>query len=298
MPTEVGYDFLIGLLTGLARDGIGGAHTNHVMSRFHSILKEIGEEVGEIRGLDEIRPLEDVTYRGRGKGIIVPRFKEFLQKHREKVIEEMTDAIYTAYKMRGKIIDKEKIRKAVENAIEISDKLAHNIFDNRADPYWIAVNHYKNLYDRPPAVQLTGVFDGLLRVPREKVLETIGDHIIELKKALPNVVKPEEVYGDLWYEFLKKKGIDARAFEARKSENPAPAKKLRRPSSELIAIAKALEYAGFSGEAMKRAEEDLFNRLDELLENIEENALEIAYTVKLLRLVQRGDVKGIREFTK
>ena len=49
---------------------------------------------------------------------------------------------------------------------------------------------------------------------------------------------------------------------------------------------------------MKRAEEDLLNRLDELLENAAENALEIAYTVKLLRLVQRGDVKGIREFAK
>ncbi|WP_297436548.1 hypothetical protein [Thermococcus sp.] len=44
-PTEVGYDFLIGLFTGLARDGVGGAHTNHVEFRFHNILKEIGEEV-------------------------------------------------------------------------------------------------------------------------------------------------------------------------------------------------------------------------------------------------------------
>jgi len=50
------------------------------------------------------------------------------------------------------------------------------------------------------------VFDGLLRVPREKVLETIGDHIIELKKVFPNVVKPEEVYGDLWYEFPQEEG--------------------------------------------------------------------------------------------
>ncbi|ACS33530.1 hypothetical protein [Thermococcus gammatolerans] len=49
---------------------------------------------------------------------------------------------------------------------------------------------------------------------------------------------------------------------------------------------------------MKRAEEDLLNRLDKLLENPEENALEIAYTVKLLRLVQWRDVKGIREFAK
>ncbi|EEB74674.1 hypothetical protein [Thermococcus sp. AM4] len=77
-----------------------------------------------------------------------------------------------------------------------------------------------------------------------------------------------------------------------------PEEKGTKVFTELITIAKALEYAGFSGEAMKRAEGDLLNRLDELLENPEENALEIAYTVKLLRLVQRRDVEGIREFAK
>jgi len=49
---------------------------------------------------------------------------------------------------------------------------------------------------------------------------------------------------------------------------------------------------------MERAEEDLLRRLDELLENPEEDALEIAYTAKFLRLVQRGDVGGMREFAK
>ncbi len=199
--------------------------------------------------------------------------------------------------MRGKLIDKEKIRKAVENAIEISDKLAHNIFDNRADPYWIAVNHYNNLYNQPPPVQLTGIFDGLLRVPREKVLETIGDHIIELKKVFPNVVKPEEVYGDLWYEFLKKKGIDPKILEPI-GEKPKSSEEKISTFTELLAIAKALKYAGFSSEAMKRAERDLLNRLDRLLENPEENAIEIAYTVKLLRLVQRGEIEKIREFAR
>ncbi|WP_456369147.1 hypothetical protein [Thermococcus sp.] len=69
-------------------------------------------------------------------------------------------------------------------------------------------------------------------------------------------------------------------------------------SPELLAIAKALEYSGFSSDALKRAEEDLLKRLDVLLENPEGNALEIAYTVKLLRLVQRGEVDKIRGFAK
>ena len=231
----------------------------------------------------------------------MPRFKEFLQKYREKVIEEMTDAIYTAYKMRGKIIDKEKIRKAVENAIEISDKLAHNIFDNRADPYWIAVNHYKNLYDQPPAVQLTGVFDRLLRAPRETVLETIGDNIIELKKALPNVVKPEEVYGDLWYEFLKKKGIDPNELNPEKKKNAGVQKSQESISAEareLLGLLRGLKYARYSDDAVSEAKGELKARLEELLQKPEENLDLIGLYFTIGGLIERGDFERAEELLR
>ncbi len=94
-------------------------------------------------------------------------------------------------------------------------------------------------------------------------------------------------------EFLAE--ISGKKIEGKKS---APKLANSGVSPELLAIAKALEYSEFSREAMMRAEEDLLKRLDVLLENPEGNALEIAYTVKLLRLVQRGEVDKIREFSK
>lgn len=302
-PTEVGYDFLIGLLTGIARDGEGGAHTNHVEQKFHNILMEIGEELGEVYGTDEIKPLEKVSDVMLGVGVKVPKFREFLQKHREKVIEEMTEAIYEAYKMRGKIIDKDSIKKAVEHAIEISDKLAHNIFDDRVDPYWIALHHYKNLYDQPPSIQLTGIFDGALKVPREKVLEEIGDHIIELKKIFPNVVKPEEVYGDLWYEFLRKKGINPEELEPQRRK---PDKEgllspdLTAEKVEVLSILQALEFAGFSEEAKRRAVETLTSRIDELLGKpfTVESLWKIGLYTIAIEIIRRNNFKRIKEIKR
>ncbi|MBP1912925.1 hypothetical protein [Thermococcus stetteri] len=50
----------------------------------------------------------------------------------------------------------------------------------------------------------------------------IGEHIIELKKMHPEVVKPEKVYGQEWYDFLKKKGIDPKTLEPIGEKPPAP----------------------------------------------------------------------------
>ncbi len=111
------------------------------------------------------------------------------------------------------------------------------------------------------------------------------------------------------FQILRNAGIDIepeleefREFLAEISgKKPAKEKaKTQRASipSEVLVIAKALEYSNFSTSALKRAEEDLLRHLDGLLEDPEGNALEIAYTVKLLRLVQRGEVDKIREFAK
>ncbi len=280
-------------MTGIARDGEGGAHTNHVEQKFHNILMEIGEEIGEVYGTDEIKPLEKVSDVMLGIGVKVPKFKEFLQKYREKVIEEMTDAIYEAYKMRGKIVDKGSIKKAVEHAIEISDKLAHNIFDDRVDPYWIALHHYKNLYDQPPSIQLTGIFDGALKVPREKVLEEIGDHIIELKKIFPNVVKPEEVYGDLWYEFLKKKGIKPKELEPQReklAKGGLLSPDLTAEKLEVLSILQALEFADYSEKAKEKVLQKLSERISELSkkEPTRENLLKLGLYFYAFELIKNN----------
>ncbi|WP_297089984.1 hypothetical protein [Thermococcus sp.] len=128
------------------------------------------------------------------------------------------------------------------------------------------------------------------------------EHAMLLQDALDYDVKDPLV-------LLKQAGIDIepeleefREFLAEisgKKPTKGKAKTQHTPvSAELIAVAKALEYSGFSTGALKRAEEDLLKRLDALLEDPESNAIEIAYTAKLLRLIQRGEVDRIKEFSR
>jgi len=69
----------------------------------------------------------------------------------------------------------------------------------------------------------------------------------------------------------------------------------RELAAELLAIAKGLEFAGYSEDAMKKAEEELLKLIDELLEN-EANAFQLFHAVRLLRLVQKRDRNGIKKF--
>ncbi len=64
--------------------------------------------------------------------------------------------------------------------------------------------------------------------------------------------------------------------------------------SEVLAIAKALEFSDFSEKAMKKAEEELLKLIDRLIG--EEDAQALFHAVKLLRLIQRGDVGRIKKF--
>ena len=63
---------------------------------------------------------------------------------------------------------------------------------------------------------------------------------------------------------------------------------------EVLAIVKALEFSDFSEKAMKKAGEELLNLIDRFIE--ENNAQARFQAVKLLRLVQRGEVEGIKRF--
>ncbi len=66
-------------------------------------------------------------------------------------------------------------------------------------------------------------------------------------------------------------------------------------SAELLAIIKGLEFADFSENAMQKAERELLKLIDGLLDD-EENALQVFYAVKVLRLIQRNDVEAIKKF--
>jgi len=183
--------------------------------------------------------------------------------------EKVADEIISAARERGipvKDEDKEKIITAIQKASKIVDKLTGDVSEDGLDVLYQAL------------------------------AEKTDDPLYILKRNGIDIEPELEEFRQFLAEISGKKAEKKPKYPNTKKPSPKPADSGVPPG--LVAIAKALEYAGFPGEAMKRAEEDLLRRLDKLLENPEENALEIAYTVKLLRLVQRGDVKGIREFAK
>ena len=63
---------------------------------------------------------------------------------------------------------------------------------------------------------------------------------------------------------------------------------------EVLAIAKAIEFSDFSEGAMKKAETELLKLIDRFIED--NNTQAMFHAVKLLRLVQKEDVEGIKRF--
>ncbi|GAB6101669.1 hypothetical protein JCM16138_08920 [Thermococcus atlanticus] len=106
---------------------------------------------------------------------------------------------------------------------------------------------------------------------------------------------------------LKRNGIDIepeleefRQFLAEISgkeveKKPSPVLMDSEVPPEVMAIAKALEFSDFSEKAMKKAEEELLKLIDRFIED-ETNAQALFHAVKLLRLIQRGDVERIKKF--
>jgi len=63
---------------------------------------------------------------------------------------------------------------------------------------------------------------------------------------------------------------------------------------EVLSIAKALEFSDFSEKAMKKAEKELLKMIDRFIK--EEDVEALFHAVKLLRLVQKGEVEEIKRF--
>ena len=189
--------------------------------------------------------------------------------------------------------ERRKLERAFELALEYGKRF-HDIYRGVGE----------DVYDRTAAAAEAHRTEGYRSVEyAEKTLgidflEKVGDIILEINRIIPGITKPEEIYGDRWYEFLKKKGIDPKTLEpvsgGNQRKGPADGGKSALPP-EVLAIVKALEFSDFSENVMKKAEEELLRLIDDLLEDPEGNALEITYAVRLLRLVQRGDVKDIKK---
>ncbi|WP_297073061.1 hypothetical protein [Thermococcus sp.] len=176
--------------------------------------------------------------------------------------DEFVELLAKSLQERGMYVDdnvKKTIREALEKATKIADKLIPDVS---------SVKH--------------------LDATSRAIANDAEDPFQILRNAGIDIEPELEEFREFLAEISGKRAKPKEAAETHHSFIP----------SEVLAIAKALEYAGFSTSALKRAEEDLIRRLDVLLENLEDNALEIAYTAKLLRLVQRKEVEKIREFAR
>ena len=135
--------------------------------------------------------------------------------------------------------------------------------------------------------------------PEKHPLEVIGEHIIELKKMHPEVVKPEKVYGEEWYEFLKKKGIDPAEFSPRKKKAKSlKSQTLALTAHELLGMLKGLKYARYSKEAVDGVKKELEDKIEALLQNPEKNLELLGLYFAVMRFITRGEFEKAEELLK
>ncbi|ACS34011.1 hypothetical protein [Thermococcus gammatolerans] len=140
-----------------------------------------------------------------------------------------------------------------------------------------------------------------LRAMEEAFSPDTKDPVRTLKAAGIDVTKELEELRNTIAEVTGKKPKTAKKrgmkkIEPRKPKYPETKKVISEEiPPEVLSIAKALEFSDFSEKAMEKAEKELLKMIDGLLDD-EANAVEVFYAVKLLRLVQRGDIEGIKRF--
>ena len=137
-------------------------------------------------------------------------------------------------------------------------------------------------------------------LPEKNLLDVIGDHIIELKKMHPEVVKPEKVYGKEWYEFLKKKGVDPSELNPEKKEakSTAPSHSITLAARELLGLLSGLKLAGYSENTLENLRRELERRIDGLIENPEENLELIGLYTAVMKLAEKGEIEKAEEFLR
>ncbi|WP_258084103.1 hypothetical protein [Thermococcus thermotolerans] len=138
------------------------------------------------------------------------------------------------------------------------------------------------------------IIDKLLPEVNEKNLEILGrtihkhtdDPFVVLRNAGIDIEPELEEFRQFLAEISGKKIEPAKSVHPSLGDSEFP--------PEVLAVAKALEFSDFSKGAMKKAEEELLKLIDLFIE--ENNAQALFHAVKLLRLVQKGNVEGIKRF--
>ncbi|WP_175058843.1 hypothetical protein [Thermococcus sp. 2319x1] len=77
-------------------------------------------------------------------------------------------------------------------------------------------------------------------------LEHFQEEILEFARLFPKVIRPEKIYGDRWYEFLKKEGIDPKTLEQASGKKPEKSPGVRKGKGKPKKKARPTESADFS----------------------------------------------------
>ncbi|WP_048159740.1 hypothetical protein [Thermococcus barophilus] len=173
--------------------------------------------------------------------------------------EKVADEIISAARERGipvKNEDKEKIITAIQKASKIVDKLTGDVSEEKLDALYQAL------------------------------AEKTDDPLYILKRNGIDIEPELEEFRQFLAEISGRK-TETEDLKVRTPKTGIP--------SEVLAIVKGLEFADFSENAMQKAEKELLELIDGLLDD-EKNALWVFYAVKLLRLIQRKDLGGIKKF--
>lgn len=155
--------------------------------------------------------------------------------------------------------EKEKIQKAAKLIIRAAKKMKKLMEDRPVWDYKALADAQARLYKQPHilAREAAEILD-------IDPLEQFQEEIIELARLYPKVIKPEKIYGDRWFEFLKKKGIDPKELNPRRKKSLGNYKTQEHASAEaqrLLGLLAGLRFAEYREEAVNNTVKDLEEKI-------------------------------------
>ncbi|MCD6373461.1 MAG: hypothetical protein J7L37_07970, partial [Thermococcus sp.] len=264
-----------------------------IEKKYRQILVRKGQKDGEAHyAITPVKEIDRHLALGSKATIVqLPSFDEFIEKHGDYLKLMLLEEILSKSPERISKDEEKKIERTIEIAIDAAKKLA----EVYGDPEKLV---HVGLMEISHAKDALSILEFLN--PEKSPLEVIGDHIIELKKMHPEVVKPEKVYGKEWYEFLKKKGIDPSELDPKKkkSKTTASSQSLTLAAHELLGLLSGLRLAGYSEGALENFRRELEKRIDGLIENPKENFELIGLYTTILKLTERGETEKAERLLK